>query len=151
MTPYKCYKSNYHTITTTTASSIFEEQQSLNSISTPIINYVYKVGVTKASKKTIQWKKDEMTNNGLQDITQKTWLRNTKTTIIRYHMVFWTPEKSTSGSIHHMVFWPLEHIFVIVFWNPSRWIEPPHFYKARKFDIPCLVGSICDCQVNKIP
>jgi hypothetical protein len=32
----------------------------------------YKTEGTKASKKTIQWKKDEMTNNGLQDITQKT-------------------------------------------------------------------------------
>ena len=31
---------------------------------------------------------------------------------------FWTPEKSTPGSIYHMVFWPSGQISVIVFWTP---------------------------------
>jgi hypothetical protein len=36
-------------------------------------NNVHKVGDTKAAKRQkIQRKKDEMTNNGVQDITQKT-------------------------------------------------------------------------------
>jgi hypothetical protein len=66
-----------------------------------------------------------MTSNDLQNITQKTCMSNTNTTIKRCNMVFGTSKTSTTGSIYHIVFWPRRQIFghcllnpIMVYWTP---------------------------------
>ena len=67
-------KSTYHEITTTTAPCILDDQQSLPSSSSPIYNYLRKVENAKTVRRrdNEQRKKNKMTNNDLQNITQKT-------------------------------------------------------------------------------
>ena len=69
-------KATYHKITTTTAPCILYDQQSLHSSSSPIYNYLLKVEDTKTVKGTVnamgKRQKNKMTNNDLQNITQKT-------------------------------------------------------------------------------
>jgi hypothetical protein len=86
-----------------------------------------------------------ISNYELQNITHKTWLSNTNATINRFHIVFWTPEKFTRGSIYHMYFNPWV-IFSLFYFEPHHCKLNPiisaklgvRYNMGRGFDISWL-------------